>query len=457
MHQNDAATPGPPEELLAVAEDLVASATGDEQVEVVLARGASTGVKVHGAEVESFTSAGSAEAGVRVIREGRLGFASCGTLDAAVLAETLREARDNCRFAEPDDHNGLARPDGVEAVVHDTWSDDVLLLTADDRIDAALQLEAMALGSDPRVSAARSTVHSAGWSQSALVASSGIRVTEAETYASISTQPIAREGEETQIGWSVDAARGPGDLDPAKVAHEAVERATKLLGAGRPTTGRMPVLLDARLSVTLLSLVAGMLSGEAVAKGRSPFAERLGETVASPLLDLSDDPTRTDSPGARSFDGEGLACRPNPLLRAGRLETFLYDSLSARRAGRRSTASAVRSVRGLPSPGAQLLVVEPGPHELDAIRSGVELGIAVESFSGLHSGVNPVSGDFSVGADGVMIRNGELAEPVKELTLASTLQRLLLEVVAVGSDFEWLPGGSGGASMLIDEVSVAGA
>ncbi|MCB1271380.1 MAG: hypothetical protein KDB31_08155, partial [Microthrixaceae bacterium] len=127
------------------------------------------------------------------------------------------------------------------------------------------------------------------------------------------------------------------------------------------------------------------------------------------------------------------------------------------RAGRRSTASAVRSVRGLPSPGAQLLVVEPGPHELDAIRSGVELGIAVESFSGLHSGVNPVSGDFSVGADGVMIRNGELAEPVKELTLASTLQRLLLEVVAVGSDFEWLPGGSGGASMLIDEVSVAGA
>jgi PmbA protein len=199
-----------------------------------------------------------------------------------------------------------------------------------------------------------------------------------------------------------------------------------------------------------------MLSAESVQKGRSPFADRLGERIASPLVELIDDPTRSASLAAEEHDGEGLACRANPLLAAGVLQGFLYDATTARRGGTASTGSAVRSARGLPTPGPQLLVLEPGTTPAEQLRRGLPLALAVESFSGLHSGVNPVSGDFSVGAEGVMIRDGELAEPVRELTLASTLQRLLLGVVAVGDDFEWLPSGNGAATLCIEDVSVSG-
>lgn len=447
---------GPLEELLDLADALVAQAEPGEAIEVALARGSSTTAKVHAAELESLTAAGSAAAGIRVVRAGRVGFASCGSHDRDVVTETLTEARDNCRFAEADEHNGLAQPDGVEAVVHDTWNDAVIAIDTERRIELALELERMVLGADDRVTAARITTYGDDWSQSAVVSTAGVRAASEETEASVATQPLASDGAETQIGWGFDTARDPEELDLQRVATEAAGRATKLLGARRPPTARMTILLEPRIAVTLLGLVAGMLSGDAVAKGRSPFADRLGEQIASPLVGLVDDPTRGESIGACEFDGEGLACRENPLVTAGVLDRFLHDSTSARRARTRSTGSAVRSVRGLPSPGAQLLVMTPGTTAAADLLGGIDLGIAVESFSGLHSGVNPVSGDFSVGANGLMIRNGELAEPVQELTLASTLQRLLMEISAIGDDFEWLPSGPGGASVRIDGVSVSG-
>lgn len=447
---------GPVEELLAIADALVGRAAVGEQIEVMVGRGASTTVRVHDGEVESLTSAGSTGAGVRVIREGSVGFAHCGSLDADVLDDTLAEARDNCRFAEPDDHNGLAEPDGLPVVRQQLWHDAVVALPVAEKVEIALDLERRTLGLDPRVSAARTTAYSDGWGQSALVSTAGIRVASAGTSCSLGTQPLAREGDQTQIGYGSDAARTPAELDLDRAAGEAVERATKLLGAVKPASARMSLLLEPRLAITLLGIVAAMTSAEAVQKGRSPFADRLGQPIAAGRVGLTDDPTRSESLGAEEFDGEGLACRANPLIVDGVLDRFLYDSTTARRAGLASTGSAVRSLRGLPGPGPQLLVMDTGDTTAADLLAGIELGLAVESFTGLHSGVNPTSGDFSVGGNGRMIRQGELAEPVQELTMASTLQRLLMDVTAVGSDFEWLPSGSGAASLRIDGVSVSG-
>lgn len=452
----DAAGIGPLDDLLEIGDRIVASAVPHEAVEVMVGRGASTSVKVHDGEVESLTSAGSTGAGIRVIRDGRLGFAHCGSLDPDVLEDTLGEARDNCRFAEPDEHNGLASPDGVAVTAQRTWFDEVVALPVDDKVDLALELERRVTNTDPRVVTARTTSYGDGWGQTALVSTSGVRVGSEGTGCSMGSQPLARQDGETQIGWGSDSARTPAELDLDRVTTEAVERATKLLGATKPDSARMSVLLEPRLAMTLLGIVAGMLSAESVQKGRSPFADRLGDAIASPAISLVDDPTRPESLGAEEFDGEGLATRPNPLIVDGVLDRFLYDATTARRVGTVSTASAVRGTRGLPTPGPQLLVMEPGTTPADELLGGIELGLAVEGFSGLHSGVNPTSGDFSVGANGVMIRGGEPAEPVQELTIASTLQRLLTDVVAVGKDFEWLPSGSGAASLRIDGVSISG-
>ena len=138
------------------------------------------------------------------------------------------------------------------------------------------------------------------------------------------------------------------------------------------------------------------------------------------------------------------------------LDRFLYDSYSARRAGTVSTASAVRGSRSTPGVGCQALAVVPGERSPEELIAGIDRGILVQSLSGVHSGVNAVSGDFSVGAEGLLIRDGELAEPVREVTLGSTLQRLLLGVEAVGNDLEWLPGGTGSATLVIADVSLGG-
>jgi PmbA protein len=238
---------------------------------------------------------------------------------------------------------------------------------------------------------------------------------------------------------------------------DAVLRAVRLLGAEKARTARCTVVFDPRVVSTLVAVVASALSGEAVVKGRSFFAGRVGETVAAPSVTLVDDPTDFRAFGAASHDGEGLACRRNVLISDGVLRMFVYDTVSARRAGTRSTGSAVRGgFAGTPSAGCRALVLEPGPRGQDQILAGVGDGLYVQSVTGIHSGVNPVSGDFSVGAEGLMIQGGTLGQPVREVTVASTLQRMLQSVVDIGDDLRWLPGTAAGQTLAIADMQLGG-
>jgi len=172
---------------------------------------------------------------------------------------------------------------------------------------------------------------------------------------------------------------------------------------------------------------------------------------------LVDDPTDARAFGAASHDGEGLACRRNVLISDGVLQMFVYDTVSARRAGARSTGSAVRGgFAGTPSAGCRALVLQPGTRVQDEILAGVGEGLYVQSVTGIHSGVNPVSGDFSVGAEGLMIRGGTLAQPVREVTVASTLQRMLQSIVDIGNDLRWLPGTAAGQTLAIADMQLGG-
>lgn len=428
-----------------------------EQVEVLVSRASSTSVRVYEGEVESLTSADSSGAGIRVIRDGRLGFAHCGSLDPDVLAATLVDARDNCAFGAPDEFNGLASPDGVPVVPRDGWSEAVVGAPVETKVATAIELERRVRALDDRIVGVRSTSYGDAWGESVILSTAGISGRDRGASCSIATQPLARDGDQTQTGFGHDAGRDPAALDLEKVASEAVDRATRLLGATKPPSGRLTIVLEPRLAMTLLGIVSGMLAGDVVLKGRSPFAERVGEQIASPLLTLVDDPTRPESLGSEEIDGEGLACRRNDLVVDGVLSGFLRDSYTGRRTGSASTASAVRGTRSLPGVGAQLLVVSPGTRTLEQLIDDVDHGLFVNSFTGLHSGVNTVSGDFSVGADGLMIRGGAIAEPVRELTLASTIQRLLLDIAEVGADLEWLASGHGACSIVIPDVAVSGA
>jgi PmbA protein len=229
-----------------------------------------------------------------------------------------------------------------------------------------------------------------------------------------------------------------------------------MLGARQPPSRRITVVLEPSVTAAFLGIIGSTLSGESVLKGRSVFADRVGQPVASTALTLVDDPTEPASFGADPYDGEGLASRRTALVEDGVLLGFLHNSWSARRSATASTASAVRSTGSTPGVGARALALRPGALDPEALLAELGDCLVVQGVSGLHSGVNPVSGDFSVGAEGVLVRGGEQVGAVREVTIASTLQRMLLDVVAVGSDLEWQPGGTGAPSVAIADVSLGG-
>ncbi len=447
-------------DLAALAADLVGRAGPGEQLEVAVGRGVSTTVKAYDGSIESFTSAESFGVGIRVLieRDGGLaqGFAHAGTFDAEVLAETLQDARDNATFAEADPWQGLARPDGVAPVVQELWDERLAAFPTERKTELALELERATRSWSPKVKGVRIASYGDSSGEVALASTAGIRSAARATSSWLSVSCMAGDESETHMGYGVDVAREPGGLDLAAVAEEAAEQAVRLIGARQVPSRKLTLVLEPKLAATILSIIGSMLCGDAVVKGRTPFADRLGQVIASPLLTLIDDPTDARSMGADTFDGEGLACRRNVLIDGGTLAGFLHNSYTGRRAGTASTASAIRGSRSLPGVGPQALAVAPGQRSFSELLAGVDDGILVQSMSGLHSGVNTTSGDFSVGAEGLMIRNGALAEPVREVTIASTLPRLLLDLAAVGSEIEWLPGGSGSAALVFDDVALSG-
>jgi PmbA protein len=446
-----------PEELLVLARSVVERAEPGEEIEVAASHARSTSIRVYGGAVESFTSAENRGIGVRVVVDGRQGFAHAGSLDPDVVAEVLAEARDNLAFAEPDAHVGLARPDGVPVTEQDLWCEAALSFPTEDKIALAIELERAVKAADPRITGVRVASFGDSAAAFALVSTAGVEAASRSTSASASVQALARDGERTQTGAAWDGARDPHRLDIDGIVRRAVQQAVDLIGATKPTTRRLDLVLDPHLAATVLGLVSSTLTGDRVIKGRSPFVDRVGERIGSPLLTFADDPTDPRSLGADTHDGEGLACRRNPLVSDGVLEGFLYDSYTGRRSGAGSTGSAVRGTRGLPGPGVQALAVRPGEGSLDELIAGLDEGLLVFSLAGLHSGVNPVSGDFSVGVEGRLIRGGELAEPVSECTLGSTLQRLLLDVSRVGGDLTHLPSGVSTPSLVVSDVVLSGA
>jgi PmbA protein len=392
-----------------------------------------------------------------VLTDGRQGFAYAGSLEPTVIEEALADARDNVSFATPDPHVGLAEPDGVDRVVLDLWRDDLATVPTADKVALATELEARSKGLDVRIRTVEFAEYEDGLTEVAIASSAGISGTQRRTGASVAVIVIAGDSDESQTGVGYSVGRGFSDLDLEVAAADAVERATRMLGARKTRSSRMPVVFDKRVTTTILGILGGTFSGDAVLKGRSLFAHRLGEQVAHAAVTLVDDPTNPAAYTASAQDGEGLATRRNVLIDQGIAHGFLYDSYAARRAGTRSTGSAVRAgFKSGPGVGCRALSLEPGDKDADAVLAAVGEGLFVQSIAGVHSGVNPVSGDFSVGCEGLMIRDGHLAEPVREITIASTIQRMMLDVLEVGSDLEWLPGSAAGLTLAIDGVSVGG-
>ncbi len=443
--------------LLGIVERVAGWAGPGVEVEAFAAQERETEVRAYEGEVESLTVASSQGIGVRVVRGGRQGFAYAATLDDEAVRETFEEALDNSQFGSVDEFAGVAAPDGVPQAQLDLYSEELAEFATEDKVALALELERVTLAADPRISGVESSEYADTIYEAAVATSSGVAASARETGCYLAAFSLATDGGDTQTGFGFSVGRHPGELSAETAGTDAAERATRLLGAAKAPTRRLTVVLDPYVSAQFIGIVGATLSGEAVLKGRSLFADRLGSAVAAGAITLIDDATDPAAYSASAIDAEGLATRRVPLISGGVLNTYLYDTYSARRAGVSSTGSAVRGgFKGTPGVGAHALRLSPGSRSQAEIVAGIDDGLLVQGVTGLHSGVNAVSGDFSVGAEGLRIRGGETAEPVREVTIASTLQRLLLDVIEVGDDLEYLPMSAAGATLAIAEVTMSG-
>jgi PmbA protein len=444
-------------EALASAGVEAALSAGAAEAEAWCEESGSREVRVYDGAVESLSDAGSRGIGLRAFVDGQVGYAYGTDLGDEALRALGAAAYAAAEVADADEHAGL--PDeGSATEVPGLFSPAMSDWSTEDRIELALEVERAARAREG-VSQVETVVYSDSEGSAAIANSRGFSGSYSATAAWSYASAFAGEGEDLMTGTGIGLGRDPGVLDPEAIGGEAAERALALVGARQVESRRCPVILDPFVAASFAGFIGSMLSADAVQRGRSLFAGRLGEEVAQSSFALSDDGRDPEGHASVPFDGEGSPTRRTPLIEGGRLESYLYDSRTARKDGRETTGNAQRrSYRSPPSVGTTNLLVEPGTETLEELLARGGEGLYVTDVAGLHSGVNPVSGTFSVGATGRLFAGGELGQPVREITIASDLVRMLRAVVAAGSESRWIPlGGSVRAvPLLVSEMSVSG-
>ena len=435
---------------------VVDAAEAGEAVEAYAEESRQTEASALRGDVEGLTFAESRGVGVRVVRDQRQGYAWAADPSLEEVRVAVRRARENAALAEPDEYNGLPGFEPADPMP-ELFRADTAEVSTDAKVRMALDLEERTISIDPRVSKIDAAQVGDAVSRVAIASTAGVAAEYQRTDAWCVAVALAVEGEETQTGYSFKIARGLDELGPDAVAEEAVSRSIKLLGASKPPTAKVPVILDQFAATSFLGVLAGALNAESVLKGRSLFAEMVGQQVGSTLFTLVDDGRVTDGPGACPFDDEGVPSGRTELFGAGVLNGFLHDSYTARRTGggQRSSGNAKRGYRSAPSVGTSNFYLDAGESSFEELLARAEGGVLIMDVSGVHSGANPISGEFSVGATGLRIAGGALGEPLREMTIASTLPEMLAGITGVGDDLRFFSS-VGTPSILIGEMTLAG-
>jgi len=430
---------------------------GADHAEACLESARSFQVKVQGGAIETLKQSATRGLGLRVFVGGAEGFVSSTDLRPESLDDLARRAVELARFSTPDEWNAVVSTAeaGEPAADLAIFDPAVAGMPAPQRIALALELERLALSADPRIRRTDSVGVSTRDGQFVLANSMGLRRGYSETSIGAHVVALADDGDgKQQSGGYGRSHRFLADLpSPETIAAEAVRRALGRLGARSVPTARVPVILHPDIAGAWIAEMFDAFSGENVIKKSSWLSEKLGETIASPLVTLVDDGLLLRGYGSSPVDGDGVACQKNCLIDRGRCAMFVYDAYHARRAGTRSTGNAARGYSSTPGIGTGNLYVEAGTESPEAILRKVDRGFLMDDQGSF--GFNSVTGDYSFQAQGQWIEKGERVHAVEGVTVASTSLEMLKNVAAVGNDLVF-DGSVASPTLLISEMTVSG-
>jgi PmbA protein len=450
-------------ELEQIAERVVgiAKRAGADDVEVLVREGTELTAKVRKGEPELVQEAGSRALGLRVQKGGRRAVTYTSDLRApaleALCAETVKlaELSEPDEYAKPPDPSELARKhpeldlyDPAVAEVDAAWA-----------LAQAVAGEKAALAADPRVTNSEGATWSRTLGATAFATSGGFVGGYRGSYASFVVEPLCDDNTDAnnpkkRNGYWWTANRFLGALDSAEaVGVEATRRTVATIGSRKVETQECPVVFDPEVARSLVGMVFSVANGSAFWRKSTYMLEREGQPVASPLVTIVDDPLIPRAPGSRPFDGDGLATRKNLVVDRGVLATVMCDVYSARKLGRSSTGSAGRGIGGNPGPTTSNLILQAGTQSRDSVLASTKRGLYVTQMMGF--GFNPVTGDFSRGAQGFWIEDGAFAFPVSEVTISANFDDLLKRIDAVADDLD-LRSSTAAPTLRVSHMMVAG-
>jgi len=429
---------------------------GAGDAECTISEGDEFSASVRMGEVETLKEAGSRGAGLRVLIGQCMGSSYTSDLTPEGIRHMVRSAIDLASVTTEDPHAGLPDADELGSITGDLrlFSEDVAGLPAELKIDSAKRAEAAALAFDPRITNSEGGSFDSNIGGRVFANSRGFIGAYRSTYCSISAVPVAiQNGAMERDYWFTMARDFAGLEDPESVGRIAAERAIRRLGAVKVETQRVPVIFEPRVARTLLGNLFEAVEGRSIYRQASFLAGKLGEKIADQRITLIDDGTIPHLFGSQPFDDEGVPTRRTPVIEKGVLKSYLLNTYTARKLGMKTTGNASRGITGNAGIGHGNFFLEAGDKSPEEMIRGVRNGFYVTELIG--SGVNIVTGDYSRGAVGLWVRDGELAFPVSEVTIASTLQEMLNNVAEIGSDLEFR-GSVSAPTIMIGEMTVAG-
>lgn len=444
------------EELLAVAEAAVTQGMqqGADGVEAYASVGRQLSVEVRHGEVETLKQAEDKGIGVRLLKGQQVGFAFGTELSRAGIKDVVRRALAAAVYTGADTHRRLPEPAETYAAM-ELYDQEIAAVPVEEKIALAKRMEEAALGFDSRVKVIESSTYHEGSGEVAIVNSQGISASCRSAVCGLYISLAAQQDGQSETGYALWYGRRYRELAPEDLGREAASRAVKLLGARAIGTCTVPVVFDPYVAVDIIGLLGPALTAEAVQRGRSLFAGKVGKQVAAPGVTLVDDGTYPSGVRTAPFDGEGVPTQRTVLIEDGVLKGYLYDTYTAHREGKRSTGNAVRgSFKSTPTVGTSNFYLEPGPCSPAELVGEVEQGFYVLEVLGMHT-ANPISGDFSVGAVGIWIEHGVLARPVRGVVIAGNIKELLTSIDAVGNDLRFF-GGRGAPTFRVTGLKVSG-
>jgi len=417
-------------------------------------------VKVFKGEIDEYKNTDAVGLSFRGTYKGRIGYAYSERMDDTVLDDLVKNAADNAAVIEEEEIEKLY-PGDTSYPEANLYNDSLNKVTAAEKIEKAIALEKCVLAQDPRVKAVDYFQLGTTESEVKIANSFGLDVSEKSNLAYTFIGVRVEENGVTKVGYEIWHDNDFSKLDIEKIAKSGVKKAISALGAKSVESGSYPVILENEVACDFIAAFASTFYAENAQKGFSLFGDKKGEVVAASHLNIRDDGVCEQSFGSASFDSEGVATQQKAVVENGVLKTLLYNTKSAAKDGVKSTGNGFKaSFQASVDTACTNFYIVPSDKPLAKLQEGIKKGVMITEMAGMHAGINPISGDFSVSSTGFLIEDGKLTRPIEQITVAGNFYSLLKNIEAVGNDLRFdVPnarGTFGTPSLLIKELPVSG-